>query len=41
LGAGLDRKAVEAVSSWRFDPAKKDGEPVEVEIAIEVDFHLY
>jgi TonB family protein len=40
LGAGLDQKAVEVVSGWRFDPARKNGEPVEVEIAVEVDFHL-
>jgi TonB family protein len=41
LGCGLDEKAVNAVSSWRFDPAKKDGAPVPVQIAVEVDFHLY
>jgi len=41
LGAGLERKAVEAVSKWRFDPARKNGEPVDVEIAVQVDFHLY
>jgi TonB family protein len=42
LGCGLDAKAVEAVSSWRFEPAhNEDGEPVAVRIAVEVDFHLY
>ena len=41
LGAGLDAKAVEAVSTWKFQPAEKDGEPVAVQIAVEVDFHLY
>ncbi len=41
LGYGLDAKAVEAVQSWKFDPAEKDGQPVPVEIAVEVDFHLY
>jgi len=41
LGYGLDRRAVEAVSQWRFQPATKDGQPVAVEIAVEVDFHLY
>ncbi len=41
LGLGLDQNAVEDISMWRFDPAKKDGEPVNVEIAVEVDFHLY
>lgn len=41
LGAGLDAKAVHAVESWRFEPATRDGQPVSVEIAVEVDFHLY
>jgi TonB family protein len=41
LGLGLDRKAVEAVSKWRFKPAIKEGEPVDMELAVEVDFHLY
>lgn len=41
LGSGLDAKAVQAVESWKFEPARKDGEPVAVEIAVEVDFHLY
>jgi TonB family protein len=41
LGLGLDQKAVEAVSTWRFDPSSKDGALIDAEIAIEVDFHLY
>ena len=41
LGAGLDAKAVEAVSTWKFQPAEKDGEPVSVQIAVEVNFRLY
>jgi TonB family protein len=41
LGAGLDEKAVHVVETWKFKPAVKDGEPVAVEIAVEVDFHLY
>lgn len=41
LGCGLDRKAVETVATWQFNPGTKDGEPVDVEIAVEVDFHLY
>jgi len=41
LGAGLDAKAVRAVESWKFEPAKLEGQPVPVEIAVEVDFHLY
>ena len=41
LGAGLDAKAVHAVEKWKFEPAEKDGQPVAVQIAVEVDFHLY
>ena len=41
LGCGLDAQAVRAVEGWRFKPAEKDGHPVSVEIAVEVDFHLY
>lgn len=40
LGKGLDEKAIEAVKKWKFEPAKKDGEPVAVEINVEVTFHL-
>jgi len=41
LGLGLDEKAIEAVSRWKFDPAVKDGKPVAVAISVEVDFRLY
>jgi periplasmic protein TonB len=41
LGFGLDAKAVEAVKQWRFQPALKDGHPVDVQISVEVEFHLY
>ncbi len=41
LGMGLDEKAIEAAKKWRFEPAMKNGHPVAVEIALEVDFHLY
>jgi len=41
LGMGLDEKAIEAARKWCFEPAMKDGHPVSVEIALEVDFHLY
>jgi TonB family protein len=41
LGYGLDEKAVETVSGWKFKPALKDGEPIEKEINVEVNFHLY
>ena len=41
LGMGLDEKAMEAVRTWRFEPAQKDGKPVAVAINVEVNFHLY
>ena len=41
LGMGLDEKAIESVKNWKFEPGKKDGHDVSVEIAVEVDFHLY
>jgi periplasmic protein TonB len=41
LGMGLDEKAMEAVRQWKFDPAKKDGHPVAVQINVEVNFRLY
>ncbi|HLK32441.1 MAG TPA: energy transducer TonB, partial [Terriglobales bacterium] len=41
VGMGLDEKAVEAVRTWRFEPARKDGQPVSVQINVEVNFRLY
>jgi periplasmic protein TonB len=41
LGLGLDAKALDAVRQWRFQPALKDGKPVDVQISVEVEFHLY
>jgi periplasmic protein TonB len=41
LGMGLDEKAIEGVKTWKFDPSKKDGRAVAVEMNIEVAFNLY
>jgi TonB family protein len=41
LGLGLDEKAVETVSRWKFAPAMKDGNPVAVQINVEIEFRLY
>ncbi len=41
IGCGLDEKAVQAVRNWKFAPAERDGVPVDADIAVEVDFHLY
>lgn len=34
----LDRSAVDAVRRWRFDPARRDGEPVESTLLIPIAF---
>ncbi len=41
LGMGLDEKAIEAVKKWKFEPGKKDGQPVAVQVNVEVNFRLY
>jgi TonB family protein len=41
LGYGLETKAIEAVKLWRFEPALRDGRPVNVQISVEVAFRLY
>jgi periplasmic protein TonB len=38
LGHGLDIKAIEAVHQYKFKPAMKNGQPVLVEIGLEVQF---
>jgi TonB family protein len=40
LGLGLDEKAIEAVSQWKFKPAMKDGSPVSVIVEVEFNFRL-
>lgn len=41
LGMGLDEQAVRAVSQWKFEPARKNGQLVAVQLNVEVTFHLY
>ena len=41
LGYGLDEKALEAVRKWKFQPALRDGQPVETQITASVSFKLY
>jgi TonB family protein len=41
LGMGLDEKAVAAVSTWHFQPGTLNGQPVAVEVNVEVSFRLY
>ena len=40
LGLGLDEKAIETVTKWKFQPGMKNGAPVTVEATIEVNFRL-
>jgi TonB family protein len=37
---GLDEAAVTAVRQWQFEPGKKDGKPVPVQVEIEMSFTL-
>ncbi|HLX45714.1 MAG TPA: energy transducer TonB [Bryobacteraceae bacterium] len=40
LGKGLDEKAVECLRQWRFKPATSHGDPIPMNVIIEVDFRL-
>jgi TonB family protein len=41
LGLGLDENAIEAVSRWKFEPAKEGGVPVRVEMNVDVNFQIF
>jgi len=40
LGYGLDENARAAIEKWRFNPATRDGQPVDMTLTIEVNFNL-
>lgn len=40
LDPDLDQEAIKAVRQWRFKPGTKDGQPVAVEVNIEMTFRL-
>ena len=40
LDKELDQQALAAVSKWKFEPAKKDAQPVSVRINAEADFRI-
>lgn len=37
---GLDQQAIKAAKEWKFKPGMKDGKPVAVRVAIEINFTL-
>jgi len=41
MGMGLDEKAVECVKGYRFKPATQDGQPVRVDLYIDVNFQAF
>jgi TonB family protein len=40
LGMGLDEKAVEAVTQWKFKPGTTDGMPVTTQVRVDLNFRL-
>jgi TonB family protein len=40
LDPGLDQRALDAISAWRFQPATKNGKPIAVKANIEINFKL-
>jgi protein TonB len=40
LGGGLDERAIAAVRQWKFAPARRLGEPVDVIVEVAVEFTL-
>ena len=41
IGHGLDAKAIEAVSRYKFKPAMEDGKPVTVALTVQVNFQIF
>lgn len=41
LGLGLDENAAQAVRTWKFKPAQKNGTPVAVVMKVEISFNLW
>jgi len=40
LGSGLDQNAMAAVRQWRFNPARRQGVPVDAVLEISVEFRM-
>jgi alkaline phosphatase D len=41
IGHGLDENAVEAIKQYKFKPSTLNGEPVRVEMNVQVDFRIF
>jgi outer membrane biosynthesis protein TonB len=41
LGLGLDETAAAEIKNWRFNPGTHNGQPVAIQMNIEVSFNLY
>jgi TonB family protein len=41
LGMGLDEKAVETVSQWRFEPGRRNGRPVPTHLTLSLQFKVF
>ena len=41
LGMDLDEQAISKISSWKFKPASRNGQPVAAALSVEVSFNLY
>lgn len=40
LHADLDRSAIRTALTWRFEPARKDGQPVRAKVTVEMTFRM-
>jgi TonB family protein len=40
LNAEEDRTAIEALKQWKFQPGTRNGQPVNVRVTVEINFHL-
>jgi TonB family protein len=40
IGYGLDEQAVNTVGTWKFEPGRRNGEPVSIYASVEIAFHL-
>lgn len=41
LGMGLDEQALKAIKTWKFEPGRRNGVAVAVQVNVEVNFRLY